>query len=131
MTKPTSSKVKAGPSTTRASTARGASGPDTAPSTSSAETVGTALGLVETRGLAAGTEAADAMVKAANVMLLKRQQVGGGIITILVRGDVGSVQAAVDAGAAAASAVGQVLAAEVIPRPAGEVEGILDRPPKR
>jgi len=93
--------------------------------------VGGALGLVETRGLAAGTEAADAMVKSANVVLLARQQVGGGIITILVRGDVGSVRAAVDAGAAAAAQVGQVLAARVIPRPAGQTETILTRPPVR
>ena len=92
---------------------------------------GSALGLIETRGLAAGTEAADAMVKAANVTLVTRQQVGGGIITIIVRGDVGSVQAAVDAGAVAAAAVGRVLATKVIPRPAGEVEDILTRPPVR
>lgn len=97
----------------------------------STESPGGALGLVETRGLAAGTEAADAMVKSANVVLLSRQQVGGGIITILVRGDVGSVQAAVDAGAAAAAQVGQVLSAKVIPRPASETETILSRPPVR
>jgi ethanolamine utilization protein EutM len=71
------------------------------------------------------------MVKSANVVLVSRQQVGGGIITILVRGDVGSVQAAVDAGAVAAAAVGEVLATKVIPRPAGEIEGILVRPPVR
>ncbi len=95
------------------------------------ESIGTALGLVETRGMAAAIEAADAMVKSANVRLVTKQRPGGGIITIIVRGDVGAVQAAVDAGVAAASSVGQVLAAKVIPRPADEIDGILRRPPVR
>lgn len=92
---------------------------------------GQALGLVETMGLAAATEAADAMVKAANVHLVSKQQVGGGLITILVAGDVGAVQAAVDAGKAAGAAVGRVVSAHVIPRPHDEIISILERPPVR
>jgi ethanolamine utilization protein EutM len=90
-----------------------------------------ALGLIETRGLAAAIEAADAMVKAANVELVTRQQPGGGLISILVRGDTGSVQAALDAGRVAASAVGKVISAHLIARPHEDVEGILKRPPVR
>jgi ethanolamine utilization protein EutM len=96
-----------------------------------ADATGRALGLVETQGLVAATEAADAMVKAANVRLIGRQQPGGGLITILVEGDVGAVKAAVDAGAAAASAVGKVVSTHVIPRPHGEIADILERPPVR
>ena len=96
-----------------------------------AETTGGALGLIETRGLAAATEAADAMVKSANVVLVTEQRPGGGIITIIVRGEVGAVQAAVDAGAAAATAVGLVLSTKVIARPAEEIDDILVRPPVR
>jgi ethanolamine utilization protein EutM len=96
-----------------------------------ADATGRALGLVETHGLVAATEAADAMVKAANVRLIGRQQPGGGLITILVEGDVGAVKAAVDAGAAAASAVGKVVSTHVIPRPHGEIADILERPPVR
>src|ERR1700712_3858365 len=92
---------------------------------------GQALGFIETMGLVAGTEAADAMVKAANVPLVSKQQVGGGLITIIVSGDVGAVKAAVDAGRAAASAVGQVLSAHVIPRPHDEINDLLERPPGR
>jgi ethanolamine utilization protein EutM len=88
---------------------------------------GTALGLIETLGLAAGVEAADAMVKAANVTIVARQQVGGGLVTILVRGDVGSVKAAVDAAKVAASHVGKVVSAHVIPRPHGDIESVLRR----
>jgi ethanolamine utilization protein EutM len=90
-----------------------------------------ALGLVETVGLVAATEAADAMAKAANVKIVTRQRPGGGLIAILVRGDVGAVKAAVDAGAAAAKPLGRVVSAHVIPRPADEVEPILERPPVR
>ena len=90
-----------------------------------------ALGFVETIGLAAATEAADAMIKAANVILVSKQQPGGGIITIIVRGDVGAVKAAVDAGAAAAGRVGKVRSAHVIPRPSEDVLNILERPPVR
>ena len=92
---------------------------------------GTALGFVETIGKTAATLAADAMVKSANVTLVTAQQPGGGIITIIVRGDVGAVKAAVDAGAAAARTVGKVRAAHVIARPHEDVEALLERPPVR
>jgi ethanolamine utilization protein EutM len=94
-------------------------------------TPGQALGLVETMGLVAATEAADAMVKAANVRLVGRQQPGGGLITIIVEGDVGAVKAAVDAGSAAAAVVGRVVSSHVIPRPHDEIPDILERPPVR
>lgn len=84
-----------------------------------------ALGMVETRGLVAAIEAADAMVKAANVQLVGKQQVGGGLVTVMVRGDVGAVQAATDAGAAAAEKVGEMVSVHVIPRPHAEVDSIL------
>lgn len=84
-----------------------------------------ALGMIETRGLVAAIEAADAMVKSANVQLVGKEQVGGGLVTIMVRGDVGAVQAATDAGAAAAEKVGELLSVHVIPRPHAEVDNIL------
>ena len=84
-----------------------------------------ALGLIETKGLVAAIEAADAMVKAANVYLIGREFVGGGLVTIMVRGDVGAVKAATDAGAAAAQRVGELVSVHVIPRPHTEVETIL------
>ena len=84
-----------------------------------------ALGMVETRGLVAAIEAADAMVKAANVQLVGKEQVGGGLVTVMVRGDVGAVKAATDAGAAAAEKVGELISVHVIPRPHAEVDGIL------
>jgi ethanolamine utilization protein EutM len=90
-----------------------------------------ALGLIETLGLVAAAEAADAMLKGANVSLVSRQQVGGGLIAILVSGDTGAVKAAVDAGAAAARRVGRVVSAHVIPRLHEDVEDILERPPVR
>lgn len=86
---------------------------------------GEALGLVETRGLVGSIEAADAMVKAANVRLVGYQQVGGGLVTVMVRGDVGAVKAATDVGAEAAARVGEVVSVHVIPRPHAEVETIL------
>ena len=86
-----------------------------------------ALGLVETRGLVAALEAADAMVKAANVRLVGREQIGGGLVTVLVRGDVGAVKAATDAAAAAAGKVGELISVHVIPRPHEEVEAILPK----
>ena len=86
---------------------------------------GDALGLIETRGLVGSIEAADAMVKAANVQLVGYEQVGGGYVTVLVRGDVGAVKAATDAGAEAAARVGEVVSVHVIPRPHAEVETIL------
>ena len=89
-----------------------------------------ALGLIETRGMVAAIEAADAMVKAANVKLVNQVRVGAGLITISVEGDVGAVKAAVDAGAAAAARVGTLAASHVIPRPHQDIEGILPRPPE-
>ena len=84
-----------------------------------------ALGMIETKGLVASIEAADAMVKAANVYLIGKEHVGGGLVTVMVRGDVGAVKAATDAGAAAAQRVGELLSDHVIPRPHAEVETIL------
>jgi ethanolamine utilization protein EutM len=89
----------------------------------------TALGLIETRGLVAAIEAADAMVKAANVILLGREQIGGGLVTVMVRGDVGAVKAATDAGAVAAAKIGDVQSVHVIPRPHDEVEALLTKLP--
>jgi ethanolamine utilization protein EutM len=84
-----------------------------------------ALGMVETKGLVGSIEAADAMVKAANVNLIGKTHVGGGLVTVMVRGDVGAVKAATDAGAAAAAKVGELVSVHVIPRPHNEVELIL------
>ncbi len=84
-----------------------------------------ALGMIETRGLVGAIEAADAMVKAANVQLLGKEQIGGGYVTVMVRGDVGAVKAATDAGAAAAQRVGDLVSVHVIPRPHADVESIL------
>ena len=84
-----------------------------------------ALGMVETRGLVGAIEAADAMVKSANVQLVGKEQVGGGLVTVMVRGDVGAVKSATDAGAAAAEKVGELISVHVIPRPHNEVEMIL------
>ena len=86
-----------------------------------------ALGMVETKGLVAAIEAADAMVKAANVTLIGKEHVGGGLVTVLVRGDVGAVKAATDAGAAAAERVGELISVHVIPRPHNEIEAILPK----
>jgi ethanolamine utilization protein EutM len=86
-----------------------------------------ALGMVETKGLVGSVEAADAMVKAANVELVGREQVGSGLVTVLVRGDVGAVKAATDAGAAAAERVGELVSVHVIPRPHSDVEKILPK----
>ncbi len=84
-----------------------------------------ALGLIETRGLVGSIEAADAMVKAANVRLIGKEVIGGGYVTVMVRGDVGAVKAATDAGAAAAGRVGELVSVHVIPRPDSDVELIL------
>ena len=84
-----------------------------------------ALGMIETKGLVASIEAADAMVKAANVKLIGKVHVGGGLVTVMVRGDVGAVQSATDAGAAAAERVGDLISVHVIPRPHDDVEYIL------
>ncbi len=83
-----------------------------------------ALGMIETKGLVGSIEAADAMVKAANVTLIGKEHVGGGLVTVLVRGDVGAVKAATDA-AAAAQRIGELISVHVIPRPHSEVETIL------
>ncbi len=88
-------------------------------------TVLQALGMIETKGLVGAVEAADAMVKAANVSLVGKEHVGGGLVTVMVRGDVGAVKAATDAGAAAAQRVGELVSVHVIPRPHDEVESIL------
>ena len=84
-----------------------------------------ALGMVETRGLVASIEAADAMVKAAEVELIGTEKIGSGLVSVMVRGDVGAVKAAVEAGSAAAYKLGEVIATHVIPRPHGDVEKIL------
>jgi ethanolamine utilization protein EutM len=86
-----------------------------------------ALGMVETKGLIGSVEAADAMVKAANVTLIGKEYIGAGYVTVLVRGDVGAVKAATDAGAAAARRVGELVSVHVIPRPHTDVEKILPR----
>ena len=87
-----------------------------------------ALGLVETKGLIGSIEAADAMAKAANVKLIGKEQIGAAYVTVMVRGDVGAVKAATDAGAAAAARVGELISVHVIPRPHGDVETILPKP---
>ena len=84
-----------------------------------------ALGMVETRGLVAAVEAADAMVKAANVTLIGSEKIGSGLVTVMGRGDVGAVKAAVEAGGSAASKLGEVIALHVIPRPHNDVEKLL------
>ncbi|MEI7616484.1 MAG: BMC domain-containing protein [Actinomycetota bacterium] len=84
-----------------------------------------AIGLIETKGFVAVVEAADAMLKAANVKLIKYQSIGGGYVTVIVEGDVGAVKAAVDAGAAAAKRVGEIFSVHVIPRPHEEISKLL------
>ena len=84
-----------------------------------------ALGMVETRGLVAAIEAADAMVKAANVILIGSEKIGSGLVSVMVRGDVGAVKAAVEAGGAAAARLGEVIATHVIPRPHNDVDKLL------
>lgn len=87
-----------------------------------------ALGMVETRGFVGAVEASDAMAKAANVVVVGQVQIGAAYVTVMCRGDVGAVKAAVDAGAGAAERVGQLVSAHVIPRPHDEVEKIIPRP---
>ncbi len=86
-----------------------------------------ALGMIETRGLTASIEAADAMTKAANVTLVGTEKIGSGLVSVVVRGDVGAVKASVEAGAQAASRLGELVAQHVIPRPHGDVEKILPK----
>ena len=90
-----------------------------------------ALGMVETKGLVGAIEAADAMVKAANVTLMGKEKIGSGLVTVMVRGDVGAVKAAVDAGAAAAKRVGELSSVHVIPHPHDDVESILPGEPAK
>ena len=89
-----------------------------------------ALGMIETRGLVGAVEAADAMVKAAKVTLLGKEKSGAGLVTVMVRGEVGAVKAATDAGQAAAKRVGELVSVHVIPRPAGDVESFLPDDPQ-
>ena len=86
-----------------------------------------ALGMIETKGFIGAVEAADAMVKTANVLLVGKEYIGAGYVTVMVRGDVGAVQAATDAGAAAARRVGELVSVHVIPRPHTEIEKILPK----
>ena len=86
-----------------------------------------ALGMIETKGLVGSIEAADAMVKAANVVLIGSEKIGSGLVSVMVRGDVGAVKAAVEAGGAAASRLGEVIATHVIPRPHTDVEKLLPK----
>lgn len=88
---------------------------------------GEALGMVETKGLVGAIEAADAMVKAANVTLVGYEKIGSGLVTVMVRGDVGAVKAATDSGAAAAGKVGELISVHVIPRPHADIEKILPK----
>ena len=85
------------------------------------------LGMIETKGLVGAIEAADAMVKSANVQLVGKEQVGGGLVTVMVRGDVGAVKSATGAGVAAAEKVGELISVHVIPRPHAEVDAILPK----
>ena len=89
--------------------------------------MGEALGMLETKGLVGAIEAADAMTKSANVTLMGYEKIGSGLVTVMVRGDVGAVKAAVDAGACAAEKVGEIVAQHVIPRPHTDVEKILPK----
>ena len=86
-----------------------------------------ALGMIETRGLTAAVEAADAMVKAAEVVLIGTEKIGSGLVSVMVRGDVGAVKAAVEAGSATAQRLGEIIAVHVIPRPHNDVEKILPK----
>ena len=86
-----------------------------------------ALGMVETRGLTAAIEAADAMTKAAEVVLIGTEKIGSGLVTVMVRGDVGAVKSSVEAGSNAASSLGELIATHVIPRPHNDVEMILPK----
>jgi ethanolamine utilization protein EutM len=97
----------------------------TDPKTAPRPDIGDALGMIETRGLVGMIEAADAMLKTANVVLVSWQKVDAGLVTALIRGDVGSVKAATDAGAAAARRVGELVGVHVIPRPADDLEKVF------
>ena len=88
---------------------------------------GEAIGMIETKGLVGSIEAADAMVKAANVTLMGEERIGGGFVTVIVKGDVGAVKAAVDAGAASAKRVGELISVHVIPRPDASTEKLIKK----
>jgi len=121
----TTAEVATGATPTTPRTAADVAAPTHARSTTMANVQMIALGMIETKGLVGSIEAADAMVKAANVTLIGKEQIGGGYVTVMVRGDVGAVKAATDAGAAAAGRVGELVSVHVIPRPHGDVEAIL------
>ncbi len=127
--KPTSSKSTATKTTTTQTTAAkkpAAPKVETQPEVKEVKKMALeALGMVETRGLVAAIEAADAMVKAANVELIGTEKIGSGLVSVMVRGDVGAVKAAVDAGSSSAGSLGEVIATHVIPRPHNDVEKIL------
>lgn len=89
--------------------------------------MGNALGMIETKGLVGAIEAADAMTKAANVELVGYEKIGSGLVSVMVRGDVGAVKAAVEAGAAAASRVGEIVSTHVIPRPHADTEALIPK----
>ncbi len=121
----TTAEVATGATPTTPRAAADVAAPTHARSTTMANVQMIALGMIETKGLVGSIEAADAMVKAANVTLIGKEQIGGGYVTVMVRGDVGAVKAATDAGAAAAGRVGELVSVHVIPRPHGDVEAIL------
>lgn len=118
------STAKAAPDSTAAA-ANPANTPETLSGQNPVQSPLKALGMVETRGLVAAIEAADAMVKAANVQLIGTEKIGSGLVSVMVRGDVGAVKAATEAGAMAAQKLGEVIATHVIPRPHSDVEKIL------
>ncbi len=128
--------AKSAAKTTAAKTSRAASRTTKATANKTADAVVTqnkevrkmsqeALGMIETRGLVAAIEAADAMLKAANVQLVGTEKIGSGLVSVMVRGDVGAVKSAVEAGGASAEKLGEIIAIHVIPRPHGDVEKIL------
>ena len=118
-------KTTAKKTTTAAKPAEAAVAPKTTPKKEVKKMALEALGMVETRGLVAAIEAADSMVKAANVALVGTEKIGSGLVTVMVRGDVGAVKAATEVGSAAAQKLGELVAVHVIPRPHGDVEKIL------
>ena len=124
-TKSTTAKTTAKKTTTTAKPATEAVAPKTTPKKEVKKMALEALGMVEPRGLVAAIEAADAMVKAANVTLIGTEKIGSGLVSVMVRGDVGAVKSAVEAGSASASRLGELIATHVIPRPHEDVEKIL------
>ena len=123
--KTTSTKTTTAKTTTSAKPAEKADNLATKPKKEEKKMALEALGMVETRGLVAAIEAADSMVKAANVTLIGTEKIGSGLVSVMVRGDVGAVKSAVEAGSASASRLGELVATHVIPRPHDDVEKIL------